>query len=151
MNEKTRKNILKSLIAIDLIGYSIAMLLGEKLDANQVLGSIILEALLFVASLAFFVGAALPYKELTTSDVVLKRAYRFSIFSLILSLLTVPIWSLLSGEFPPGDFGQVSSIVASTILLVALFGPASPWIILWRRWLIETNIKMREQKKRKKS
>ena len=122
------------------------MMKGDLLNENQSFGSIWYAILLFITSLIFFINGAVPYKSMISDDKKIKISYYLSITCLILSALELPLWIIISGQFPPSKFSDLQVVIIAITIIFSIFGPASPWIILYRRHLIEIKNKKREEK-----
>ena len=116
-----------------------ARLLGNKLNQDQLLGCLLFMTLISLVSLALFSFRALPFKSLTQQDLVIKRSFTVAVLSLIFSFLQLPFWILLTGQFPPDHFSKSKALVATIGVVVALFGPAAPSIVMFYRQMAMAN------------
>lgn len=141
----------KILIVLAATFYIVGMIQGDMLNENQVIGCIWFGVLLLIVSIIFFINGALPLKNEIHTDKSIKLGFYFAVACLILSALEIPLWIIISGQFPPDNFSEMQSVGVAVTVGLSLFGPASPWIIQFRRFLIDTNRKMREEKKQKRN
>jgi hypothetical protein len=110
-----------------------ATVLGKRLNSNQMLGCLVVWAFLFVSSLAFFLSCSLPFRSLGVSDPSIRRSFRFSSLCLVYALFQIPIWSLMTRRFPPGELTETQAVIVTAGLVISLFGPATLGIILFFR------------------
>lgn len=47
----------------------------------------------------------------------------------------------MTHQFPPGSVHGVQAGIVLAGILISLFGPAAPWIVVYVRWLREQNRK----------
>ena len=148
--KNTSPNFVKSiLIIIAALIFGVVMGQGEKLNENDFLGTIVIGSSLFSISSIFFYCASFQYRKELFKDQKLKVAYYFSVGSLLLSLFQIPVWVLITGQFPPRGFTDVQALIVTIIVLIALFGPAAPWLLIFQRHLAEM-IELRKDRKKKR-
>jgi len=103
---------------------------GDLLNENAIIGCIAIEGLMVLGSgLLFFFGTFRVRKKLL-SDSKLKKLFVLSIFGFILSFFHIPIWIILSGQFPPKAFNHPMAEILTLLVAFSLIMPAAPFIVL---------------------
>lgn len=114
-------------------------LLGDRMNREPVLGCFVVGSFLFFISLSFFLWGALPYSNLTTTDTTVRSAFRFSLCCVAYSLFQIPLWSILSGRFPPDGFNTYQAIFITTGVTISMFGSPGPFLVMLYRRLKAAN------------
>lgn len=109
------------LITLAVAAYTVLLIYGNK---NDVIGALTFGIFLFLMSSAFFVKGAIPFRKSSEH----KHEVRIATGCLILSALYIPIISIITWRFPPDGFGSITATIALLLLLLALFGSATPWV-----------------------
>lgn len=138
--ETSRHKVIKSalyLMTAAIVGIFAGQ--GSRLNENQKLGIIAVGALIVAFSTCFLYFGSLRCREYFADDRILKIAFRASIACWIFSFLQIPLWVVLTGQYPPGKFSSTGAVIAMLFLGLSVSGSGMPWIILYRRHLIETS------------
>jgi len=146
--EKSSRKIMKCmivLIAALILGCFSG--LGNKVNENQLMGAVLFGALLCSMSGISFYFASFQNRNLFENDTVLRKAYRFAIACFVFSFLQIPIWSVLTGHFPPKGFSGIGALIATIGVVLCLVGPAVPWLFGFLREMNEINKRRNESKK----
>ena len=133
----TLRKIVKCILVI--VAASILGILtgqGKQIYENDLLGATLVWLFVLTFSCLFFMFGSHQYRTAILKDRTLRKAYYFSVLSLVYSFLQIFVWSMLSQQFPPKGFGALSATVLTIGMGISLFGPAAPWIIMFRRQLI---------------
>jgi len=135
-------------VGITAMLYVLTQALGKRIDQDQLLGCLLVWAFMFAASVAFFCRGALKFKDKTATDPGIHHAYHFAVLSLLLSAIQIPLWTIMTGEFPPNHFTEFQAVVVAGGVVVALFGPAAPWFVMFKRAMVVINNQQREEIKK---
>ena len=128
-----------------------ARILGDRLNRDQILGCLVVGAFLFIVSLAFFLRGSVPYRPLIASDAHIRWGFRFSTVCVAYALFQIPVWCLLTRCFPPDGFTDSQAVVVTAGVVISMFGSATPWIILFIRFLRARNEQQRALLKQRKN
>ena len=137
------KLIVIILIALAVAAYTVLQIYGNK---NDVIGALTFGIFLFLMSSAFFIKGALPFRQSNEH----KRQVRIATGCLILSALYIPILSIMTWRFPPDGFGLITATIALLLLLLALFGSATPWVSRVFKALVALNKAQRDEIEKQK-
>lgn len=129
-----------------ILAYVVLQRYGSK---DQIVGMALFGVLVFLMALFLFLKGTYPHWR--KEDPKTQRHVRIAIACLILSALLIPIWSLMTWRFPPDGFTMITALAATTTLLIAVFGSATPWIHRFVSGLIAINRIQREEIRKKKS
>ncbi len=143
--------ISKFLIIFGTALYILGMMQRDLLNENQLIGSVWFSLLLFIASIIFFINGAIPFKKMIATDRKIKLGFYFAVACVVLSALQIPLWVFISGKFPPSDFSKMQALVVAIAVGLSAFGPASPWLIQFRRHLVDINHRKRKEKRHKQN
>lgn len=116
-----------------------AYTLGERMNEDQMLGCLLVWALLATWALALFWNASRPYFRLREKIPALKIPCRISVVALILAVIQVPLWVLMTGQFPPDNFSGFQGVVMVAGVLLGGAGPGAPGILIFIRSLKAAN------------
>ncbi len=109
--------------------------MGDYLDANPVVGCLVIGLLIPIASLLAFSLGTLPKWREAQQDTALKIAVIIGSAGLAVSVLHIPLWVLLTREFPPQNFGSAAAAVATLAIGFSILGPLLPFLLVARRRL----------------
>jgi hypothetical protein len=102
------------------------MLLGDRLNHDQMLGCLLVGTFMIVMSFLFFLMGAMPFRELVTTDRAMRWAFVFACGSLAYAVLQIPVWCWMTHSFPPDSMSSTQALWATMGVLVSLAGPFAP-------------------------
>ncbi len=77
----------------------------------------------------------LPEWHESQQGTALKIAVIIGYAGLAVSVLHIPLWVLLTREFPPENFGSAAAAVATLAIGFSILGPLLPFLLVARRHL----------------
>ena len=112
-----------------------AAVMGDYLDANPVVGCLVAGLLIPIISLCVFSVGTLPEWHESQQGTALKIAVIIGYAGLAVSVLHIPLWVLLTREFPPENFGSATAAVATLAVSFSILGPLLPILLVGLRQL----------------
>jgi hypothetical protein len=129
---------------------AISLVLGEKMNQNQLLGCLLVWGFLVSWAVALFWSASRPFFALRHQFSVLRIPCFVSVIALIFAVIQIPIWSAMTNEFPPYHFSAAQATVTTLGVLFSLLGPGAPGIVVFAQRIWEINKEKRRSIKEKK-
>ena len=150
MNSLTKDLIGKVLNSLCAGSFILAVILNERLNDNELLGCLVVWAILAFLAMALFWSDSLPFWPHLKDFPFLRHPFWVSIFAVLFAVLEIPIWSLMTGQFPPDDFTSQQASIVTAGVLFGMAGPAAPAGINFIRNVWDENRKQRQRIKDKK-
>ncbi|WP_269527154.1 hypothetical protein [Coraliomargarita parva] len=147
MNQKTEQIIGRFLAALLVLNLVVFFGSGDFVDENKTYGMAMFWATFFSWSLLLFWMTSLRYSKVTNKKV----SYTIARLAVAYSFLQIPIWCIISKEFPPENFSLSEALLLTLGAVFGLFGPAAPLISSFLSRLSAANAEQHRQIKIKKS
>ena len=151
MNSLAKELIGKALNILCAGSFILAVVLNERLNENQLLGSLVVWSILALWAMALFWSTSLPFWPHLRDFPFLRIPYVISLLAVIFAVVQIPIWSLMTGQFPPDDFSSRQAYIVTAGVVFGLVGPGAPAGINFIRNLWDENRKQRQEIKDRKS
>ena len=150
MTDNHTKWIGRTINGIFFAHVGVTMILGEKMNQNQLLGCLVVWGLFASWAGGAFWHGARPFFKLQKEVTWLKVPCRIAPIALVFAILQVPIWSLMTRQFPPDHFSNTQAYIVTAGVLFGLAGPMAPMLTGIGRRLREINKEQRRKIKEKK-
>jgi hypothetical protein len=108
----------------------LAIPFGKRMETDAVFGVGFCAVGIVVGSAMLYVFLCLPLRDGHWHQREFRIPFRLATLGVIISPFHVPLWSLLTRQFPPDDFATWTIWVVMPVLLLSLLGPIVPVMTL---------------------
>jgi drug/metabolite transporter (DMT)-like permease len=150
MTENQTRWIGRTINCVFFAHVAATIFLGERMNQNQLLGCLVVWGLLASWAAGAFWHGARPFFKLQQEVPWLRVPCRVAPVALTFAVLQIPIWSLMTRQFPPDHFSNTQAYVFTAGVLFGLGGPMAPMLTGIGRRLREINKDQRRKIKEKK-
>ena len=120
---------------------------GNKMNTAPVFGMLVCAIGIVVGSSMLYALLCLPLREAHRQDQAFQTPFRLATIGVIISPFHVPLWVLLTHEFPPDHFAPWTMWIVMPLLALSLIGPLVPIMRLLHRAELERKRQTREPNK----
>ncbi len=112
---------------------------GNKMNTAPVFGVLVCAVGLVIGSSMLYALLCLPLRNAHRLDPAFRTPFRLATAGVIISPFHVPLWVLLTREFPPDHFAPWTMWIVAPLLGLSLIGPLVPFFRLAHRAELERN------------
>ena len=123
-----------------------AVIMNERLNEDPILGSLVVWATLAFWAMSLFWSTSLPFMPHLREFRFLRIPFGMAVIAVLYAMLQIPIWSLMTGRFPPDHFTPKQAHIATAGVLFGMVGPGAPMGVNFFRNLWVKNRKPRMTK-----
>ena len=106
-----------------------AIVFRNELNLHPLFGCLVFWSFLLSISIWGHFNVALSFYERFPENRIYLVLYRLSFCAIIIALLTLPVWSIVSGSFPPGNISELGGILLTTAICYTIITPQLPRLI----------------------
>jgi MFS family permease len=99
---------------------------GRRMETDPVFGMSFAAVGIVIGSAMLYALLCLPLRDGHWHQRAFRIPFRFATFGVIFSPFHVPLWCLLTRQFPPGEFDLWTMWIIMPLLLLSLLGPIAP-------------------------
>lgn len=139
MKDSTTRWIGRTLCTVFSILAIVVYMPSERMEQDQMLGCLVAWALISSWASALFWHASRPYFPLREKLPALRIPCRISVVALVIAVIQVPLWGVMTGQFPPYNFSGIQVAVVIIGVLFGMVGPGAPGILVFTRSMEAAN------------
>jgi hypothetical protein len=148
----SRKKIGGTIFLVITVGASIVFsAFGDRMNRDQLFGCLVIWVFFVIWALFAFWFGGLPFFLRRFEDPSLKIPCAVAVISLAFAILQIPIWSLMTRQFPPDHFSSIQALLVTAGVVFSLFGPAAPFVFVLARQIWQVNQEQHRVLKEKKN
>lgn len=118
-------------------GLIFALPFGEKMNSYPVFGTLSCAVILCIIAVFLFSHLAAPLRSAYGESASFRAAYGIAKAGILVSPFHIPIWSVLTRQFPPDDFQEWMMWIVMPLLLLSLLGPMVPFLVATRQMVVQ--------------